>query len=384
MINDYADILLVDDTPDNLRLLATMLGDRGYKTRKVTSGALALKVIESAPPDLVLLDVMMSDLDGYEVCQQIKADPDTASIPVIFISALDDLLDKVKAFTVGGVDYITKPFQPQEIIVRVESQLKLLRLQNQLRAQNRRLQSEIEAHRKAQEALEATLKMRNDLSNMLVHDLRNPVSTIEIISNSALRHNRFETKTQEALESIRDTAQQLNRTINELLIVAKMDAGQMLITRTEFSGNLLVHKVVNALQAIAAEKQCTLTVRLPEQDRTIEIDANLIRRALDNLISNAIKYSPSGSEITVGLEYFNAIKRHSSRQAKIYVRDRGFGIPANQREKIFERFKIGNAVNGMTQVGLGLAFCKMVVEAHGGRISVEENQPQGSIFTIVI
>lgn len=312
MTDDPADILLVDDAPDNLRLLAAMLGDRGHKTRKVTSGTLALQVIESAPPDLILLDVVIADLSGYEVCQRLKANPATAAIPVIFISALDDLLDKVKAFDVGGVDYITKPFQPQETIARVESQLQLLGLQNQLRAQNRRLQAEIEAHQRARELLEATLTMRNDLSNMLMHDLRNPISTIGIVSNSLLRHNALEAQSREALETIRETAQQLNRTINELLIVAKMDAGQMLLTRTEISGNQLVRKVVGSLQAIAAEKKCTLTMQLPERDGVLEIDANLIRRALDNLISNAIKYSPSHTEVVVGIEYLATVPANTS------------------------------------------------------------------------
>ena len=138
------DILLVDDTPDNLRLLSTMLGERGYKTRKVPNGALALKVAKSAPPDLILLDVMMPDINGYEVCQHLKADPQTASIPVIFISALDAVFDKVKAFSVGGVDYITKPFQIEEVIARLNNQLTIRNLQQELEEKNKSLQIEKE------------------------------------------------------------------------------------------------------------------------------------------------------------------------------------------------------------------------------------------------
>ncbi|MDJ1182427.1 adenylate/guanylate cyclase domain-containing protein [Roseofilum casamattae] len=136
------DILLVDDMPDNLRLLSTMLGEQGYKTRKVPNGTLALKVVKNAPPDLILLDVMMPDIDGYKVCQNLKADPKTANIPIIFISALDDVFDKVKAFAVGGVDYITKPFHVEEVVARLDNQLTIRNLQKKLQEKNESLQIE--------------------------------------------------------------------------------------------------------------------------------------------------------------------------------------------------------------------------------------------------
>lgn len=137
---DKDDILIVDDTLDNLRLLSTILGEQGYKTRKVTNGALALKAIKHAPPKLILLDVMMPDLNGYDVCQRLKADPETVGIPVIFISALDDVFDKVKAFSVGGVDYITKPFQVEEVVARINNQLVIRNLQRELQEKNDSLQ----------------------------------------------------------------------------------------------------------------------------------------------------------------------------------------------------------------------------------------------------
>ena len=120
-----ADILIVDDTPANLNVLSAILGKRGYRVRPAINGALALKAAQKAAPDLILLDVQMPGLDGYEVCRQLKADPQTRAIPVIFISALDDVLDKVEAFQAGGVDYITKPFQIEEVLARVENQLAL-------------------------------------------------------------------------------------------------------------------------------------------------------------------------------------------------------------------------------------------------------------------
>ena len=157
-----ANILVVDDTPDNLRLLSAMLTQLGYEVRKVINGQTALKTAQAAPPDLILLDIMMPDMNGYEVCQHLKASPLTCDIPVIFISALDEVLDKVKAFAVGAVDYITKPFSEEEVFARVENNLTIRRLQKQLTEQNVRLQQEIcvgEAARRDRQKAESALRL---------------------------------------------------------------------------------------------------------------------------------------------------------------------------------------------------------------------------------
>ncbi len=147
-------ILLVDDTPDNLRLLSNMLSRQGYEVRSVINGQMALMGVRAEPPDLILLDINMPQMNGYEVCQQLKRDEQTADIPIIFISALDDVIDKVRAFTIGGVDYITKPFQLEEVLARVENQLTLRRLQRLLKEQNEQLQREIQEHQRAEMALQ--------------------------------------------------------------------------------------------------------------------------------------------------------------------------------------------------------------------------------------
>src|ERR671933_118341 len=149
-------ILIVDDVPENLRLLSTMLTEQGYKVRPVINGKLALNAAQLLPPELILLDIMMPELNGYEVCQQLKASVATREIPVIFLSALDDVSDKVKAFSVGGVDYITKPFQAEEVLARVKNQLSLRSLQEQLSEQNALLQQEILVRQQAEEALKRT------------------------------------------------------------------------------------------------------------------------------------------------------------------------------------------------------------------------------------
>ncbi|MBW4582255.1 MAG: response regulator [Tildeniella nuda ZEHNDER 1965/U140] len=154
VLTNLANILLVDDTPDNLRVLAKILESEGFKIRKTTSGKWALQAAQIAPPDLILLDVSMPEMDGYEVCQQLKADPATASIPVIFISALDQIADKIRAFEKGGIDYITKPFQDQEVLARVKNQLMIQQQRKQLTAQNQRLEEEIQHRRLAEEQVQ--------------------------------------------------------------------------------------------------------------------------------------------------------------------------------------------------------------------------------------
>src|SRR5919199_3011783 len=158
------DILVIDDTPDNLRLLSTMLTEQGYKVRKALSGQMALRSAQTVLPDLVLLDINMPEMNGYEVCTQLKADEQTRDVPVIFISALDDVLDKVKAFAVGGVDYITKPFHAQEVIARIENQLTLVRQQSSLRERTAQLEQEIKERFRAEEEVGLLLTLSQAIS----------------------------------------------------------------------------------------------------------------------------------------------------------------------------------------------------------------------------
>lgn len=167
------DILIVDDTLDNLRLLSAMLAEQGYDVRSVTNGATALMGIRAQAPDLILLDINMPGMNGYEVCRQLKADPATCEIPVIFISALNEVFDKVKAFSVGGVDYIAKPFQVEEVMVRIENQLKLKRLQAQLQSQNARLQ---QAEVELRQALEQEQALNQRIEEMATLEERNRIA----------------------------------------------------------------------------------------------------------------------------------------------------------------------------------------------------------------
>jgi PAS domain S-box-containing protein len=184
------DILVIDDTPDNLRLLSTMLTEQGYKVRKALSGQMALRSAQTVLPDLVLLDINMPEMNGYEVCTQLKADEQTRDVPVIFISALDDVWDKVKAFSVGGVDYISKPFQREEVLARVENQLKLRSLTLQLVEQNTRLQQEIWDRIKAEESMRLLVE-REKLLSQIAQRIRQSLDLEEILSRTVSEVRQF-------------------------------------------------------------------------------------------------------------------------------------------------------------------------------------------------
>ena len=345
-------ILIVDDQPDNLRLLSSMLIDEGYDVRRALSGTLALRNVKAHPPDLILLDINMPELSGYEVCQTLKADAKTRSIPIIFLSASNSEQDKVHAFEVGGVDYITKPFQVREVLARVATQLNLQYLK----------------------------RLRENLSRMLVHDLRSPLSCISLSSSALLRRDYLEPEDQEILQTIYSTSQRLNQMLNDLLITAKLDAGHLTLNRTVVDLAELIISAIQGLTVEAEAKQVTLVHQFSHTPSHASVDENLFRRVVDNLIANAIKFSPVGGTVQVGLH--TSEDNTNQERTILTVVDEGMGVPDHQRHKIFQAYETGQSVEGISQIGLGLSFCKLVVEAHGGQITVTDNEPTGAKFAI--
>lgn len=356
-------VLVVDDEPDGFEVIEAHLYREGYDLFYAKSGTEALNQLDSIRPDVILLDVMMPQMDGIEVTHRLKSDPHWQHIPIIIVTALSSKDDLARAINAGADDFLAKPVSGIELRARVRS---MLRIKQQY------------------DALEATLHLREKLSRMLVHDLRNPLTNI-ILSSNLLLLSGLEGKNLERLKITLNSARELNFMINDLLMLAKMQSGKMILNKVEVNLNELIPQVLSEFEIIAEQKNIHLVSKLVHPSRCITLDSNLFHRVLENLISNAIKFSPHESQVIVQLDYPDE-QVTSSLPAQVIIRviDFGAGIPEDQRQRIFEQYEVGQAINGITQVGLGLTFCKMVVEAHGGMIFVEENKPQGSIFTVVL
>ncbi|OUL19389.1 response regulator [Nostoc sp. 106C] len=350
-------ILVIDDEPDNFDVVETLLDGENYQLYYAPSGQQALDRLDSFQPDVILLDVMMPDLDGLEVCRRIKADPQWQMVPIIVVTALTTKEDLAQCLATGADDFISKPVNSVELRARVNS---MLRIKQQYDNQ------------------QALLKLREDMVNMIVHDLRNPLASI-VLSVDILRlPGLTPEKQQRKLAQIDIAVQQLQSLIDNLLLMAKLKSDKMLLNYTEVNINEICISAVADVEAIASQKQLTLVSELPKLSKIIKIDATIFRRVLDNLLSNAIKFSPSNSQVILRAEYLE------SGIVKVQVADSGPGVPAGLRQRIFDKYEIGNLMQEVTQIGLGLAFCKMAIEAHHGNITVEDNHPQGSIFTVFL
>lgn len=361
-------IFIVDDEPLTQDIMQGFLVREGYDFMFAASGVEALAQLEQGNPDVILLDVMMPDLNGFEVCQRLKADERWRHIPVILVTALDSKKDMVRGFESGADDFLQKPVRDYELRARVRSMLR---------------------QKKQYDRLEMALRLREDMAHMIMHDMMSPVSAITGFSSLLMMKNRMSPEDLEDVQRIYAQAQRLNSYLNNMLMVAKMEeAGQLILNLSEVNLSEMVQQIEKNHEIITRLKRIQIITELPEKEPPISLDRNLMQRVLDNLISNALKFSPPGGTVTVQIEYpeLASISPQAAR-LRIKVLDQGPGIPEDQRDRIFEKFRIGRLERnelGQTGFGLGLAFCKMVVEAHGGHIFIEANQPQGSVFMVEI
>jgi two-component system, sensor histidine kinase and response regulator len=362
-------ILVVDDEPNNLRVLSAILTQRGYRVQKAISGALAVNAAISAPPDLVLLDIRMPNLSGYEVCQKLKSLEKTRDIPVIFLSALDQTMDKVKAFELGGADYITKPFQMEEAIARIENQLTIRKLQKKLQHKNECLQREIEARKQAEDK-------KDELIAVVSHELRTPLACIrtalELLSTG--HYGTLQAKGEQFLDIAMGSTDRLLRLLNDLLDLERIEAGIDTTTKQMCDIGELMKQAIESMSAIAEQSEIMLSVSPLEIQRRVNPDH--IIQVLTNLIGNAIKFSSPGSTVWLAAEL------RENQDLLIKIKDRGRGIPEEKLESIFDRFQqvYSSDAHQKGGAGLGLAICRSIVQQHGGKIWVESNLGAGSTF----
>lgn len=350
-----ANILVIDDDPINFDVIETKLDPENYQLSYAASGDEGFELLKSIQPDVILLDMMMPGMTGIEFCHKFKQSPAFAHIPVIMVTALTTKEDLAKCLEAGADDFVSKPVDTLELRSRVRS---MLRIKQQY------------------DALQKTLQLREDLTRMIVHDLRTPLSVIVFAAEMLKLPNISLDRQHQKIDQILTAGQQLQSMIDTLLLMAKLESGKLLLQRTPVDLRAICDSVLKDIEPIASQKQVKLISNLPPVGGIIEVDINLLHRVLDNLLSNAIKFSPRGSEIQIIAEYLNSGK------ARIQVTDQGPGIPPELHDSIFQKYEVGNLMKNVSQIGLGLAFCKLAIEAHGGIIEVANQQPQGAIFVL--
>ena len=387
-------ILIVDDNPQNLQMLANMLRERGYKSALARTGVEALDYVQKRSPDCILLDILMPGLDGFETCQRLKADPRTRDIPVLFLTSVTEMQEKLRAFAAGGVDYITKPFQAEEVAARVATHLHLRRMHAQLQAQNAQLHAEIAerkraeadlwtAHRDLQEAnqeLQQVNATKDKFFSIISHDLRSPFSALlgfsEWLKNHLAEYDQEEIQAQ--LEHIHTSAKQLYTLLENLLTWSRLQRGIIQYEPEYIDFKQLIEINVDMLRTKAAQKQIELTHAIREKI-LVFADYQMVNTILRNLLSNALKFTPSGGAVQI-----HAVTRGA--MLEVAVSDTGVGIPPQDVSKLFQvdLKYTKKGTDGETGTGLGLSLCQEMIAHNGGRIEVFSEVGKGTTFTFTL
>lgn len=358
-------ILIVDDVIDNVHELVTALSEE-FRVKAATSGKEALAIVEGdTPPDLILLDILMPEMGGHETLRRIKMTEAGKRIPVIFVTVVDKTVDKIRGFSLGAADYVTKPYDIDEIRARIRTHLKLSHLQR--------------AYEKAYKRLRKLEGMRESLMHMMVHDMRSLLMAV-CASLELLLHEReppFSSDQEKLIKTAFAAGQELQTMITSLLDVYQLEEGIMPLSCQSTNLKDIVLGVVEKISPLAREQ--SIKVTLPNEEVTAHCDPDVTGRIITNLLVNAIKFSPdrSGIEVAISME---------KRWVRLDVSDHGPGIPLEYQEKIFDKFiRIeSEAKEKKFSCGLGLTFCKMAAEAQKGYMRLKSREGEGSTFSLYL
>lgn len=388
-------IFIVDDMPANLGILDEFLSHHGFEVLIAQDGKSALAKVEKAQPHLILLDILMPELDGFETCRRFKANPVTHDIPIIFMTALTDTVDKVKGFELGAVDYITKPFEQEEVLARIKTHLRISQLQQQLQLQNTQLQEKnnqldlltrhlsqrTEELRLANAELGRAARLKDEFLANMSHELRTPLNAIlgmsEVLQEGI--YGPLNVQQAKSVHTIEESGRHLLALINDILELAKIEAGKIKLDLIPVSANWVGESCLRLVKELAYKKQVKLQAVFDSNILTVQADERYLKQILLNLLGNAIKFTPSGG--TVRLE----IKGDTEQQVvNLSVADTGIGITAEDMRYLFKPFvQLDGGLNRQHEgTGLGLALVYRLVEMHGGSISVTSDSGQGSCFTV--
>jgi two-component system, sensor histidine kinase and response regulator len=386
--NHKAVVLAVDDDPDNLRLLKIALGKEGYRILTSLNGFEAIELARERTPDIIFLDIMMPEIDGYETCRRLKALPETRDIPVLFLTALSDVEQLSRGFEVGAVDYIVKPFRLKETVARLENHLQLKRLRDNLEAvveeRTAALKNEIEVRkgieielREAKARAESINRLKSAFLANLSHELRTPINGVVGSINAAMTNIEDEA-TRELLQDSTRSARRLMQTLNSLLDLSLLEAREVQPSLAPYRAAELARQAVEARRADAHAKGLTIDV-VEKVERVIaQVDERHMLQTLLNVLDNAIKFTEEGGT-TVVIDF-----DEETSKAIIRVADTGIGISDEQLQLLFEDFRQGD--EGPTKrfegTGVGLTVAAKLVGIMNGTIDVEPREGGGTVFTL--
>ncbi len=370
-------ILIVDDEELNLMLLEAFLESENYHVLQAKSGNEAIEIVEDLSPDLILLDVMMPGIDGFEVCRRLKQKKHMRMIPIVMVTALNEEKDKIAAMEAGADDFLYKPVDQTELILRVKSLLRIKTYHNDLEKSYNDIA-------KTNRKLKEVEKVKNGLLHMIIHDLNTPLSLINMTLDLILsKRNSLSNSQQLAIEKCISNCRDLSEMISGLLDVHKMEEGKLKPRRQKMDLKLLVNDLVDQFVIKARVKKISISCSNQEDLLPANIDPSLIKRVMVNLLSNAIRHIHAEGEIGVTTSTIPDNTGHL-----VSIKDNGDGLEKKYHKKVFEKFEQAELKRAGVKTGtsgLGLTFCKMAVEAHGGKIWVEsDGEGKGCEFKFTI
>jgi two-component system, sensor histidine kinase and response regulator len=362
MTKEYERILLVDDNPTNIDVLYNFLADVGYEVLIAEDGVSALERVGFIKPDLILLDVMMPHIDGFEVCRRLQADPETTEIPVIFITALGSVEDEITGFKCGGVDYVTKPFQNDEILARIRNHLELRKMRMSLEQQNLQLRDQ-------NEALDA-------YARTVAHDLKNPLNLIINFAKFIQDEDILTGVPKEDLGRIIDSSEQMNHIIQDLLLLAQLRIDEVEMVRVNME--TVIQFSLDRLHLDLKNRQVDL--EMPKSWPDVIGVSSWVQAVWVNYISNAIKYGGENPKVKISWE----LMPDNSDLIRFSVEDNGEGIPLEVQARIFDEFTRvgGEKAEGH---GIGLSIVRRIVHRLGGEVEMMNLDPgPGSRFSFIL
>ena len=364
MDDHKAKILVVDDTVDNLDLLEFALKRKPVEMLRAMSGKECLAIAKEQSPDVILLDIQMPEMDGFETLRQLRAHPVTAKIPVIFLTAQKKDPESIQAgFEIGADEYLTKPIDTEELLVRTRMLVRV---------------------KKAEEELERT---KADFMAMLVHDLRSPLSgiksVIEILTGLDIG-TALTDEYMELLKAAQTSSQRMLELINDLLDVSKFASGNIKLERETVQLPLIIDAVCKQMTIQFRQKNIALQKQYDDNMPPVNVDVALMGQVLMNLLSNALKFTKEGGEVHINA--FRPGHEGERKSISVSVSDTGTGIQPDELKLIFEKYRQVSSAKKTKQkgTGLGLAICKLIVDAHGGTIAAESRVGEGTTFTIIL